>query len=161
MKFKIRHEQKWILNTLLISLLVFFAIVFLAVFGIPLLILYIDIAVFFLTMMLSFFEQAVGTYIIIEDSEIIIKYIIGKKHIPVNEITNLYIETYERMRRRGHGAAHPEHRMRMTISLANEDDIVLTDKATKSGFSLGNPENLPDDEVNLYMAYTVINTMIN
>ncbi len=160
MKFKIKHEQKWILFTILAAGLLFFIFVVLSVKWFSRWLLMADIAIVILTMMLYFTEQLIGTSVRVGGNTVTIKYIFHKRIIAVSDISDLNIEAYQRIRRRGGGAASQEKRMRMTISLLDGKDIILTDKAEKSGFALTEPEKLPDSEVPLYKAYTAIKSLM-
>lgn len=82
-------------------------------------------AVILVSMMLYFPDQIFGTSIIIDTDEIIIKHITEKRRIAVSEINNVSIVSYERRRRRAHGAAHPDNRMRMIISIFTEMILYL------------------------------------
>lgn len=159
MKFKIRHEQKWIIIAIFIALFLVFRLSFFLGFTIWMLL--VDIAVLIISMLLFFAEQIVGTSVLVEEDMITIKYLLNKRKIAVSEISNLNIESYKRMRRRGGGAFYEDYRMRMTITLYDGKRFILTDSAMKSGFALVNPEKLPDSDVPLYMAYTVINSLIS
>jgi len=157
MTFKIKHEKKLVMIIGLISVLLFFVLGFFAD-KIPLWILKTDIAIAVVSFILYFIGQAVGTFIVIENNIVTIKYLFGRKRISVEKIRNVDIESYHRHRRGN--SNYTEYRMRMTITLSDGKEIVLSDKATKSGFTFGVPEKLPDSEVPLYMAYTVIRSLI-
>ena len=156
MEFKIRHEQKWIISALLICGLLYFLLLLSLLIGFPVWLLYVNTTAVTVLMLLYFLEQIVGTTVIVEADAVTIKYILCKRRIDTADICNLDIESYKRMRRRGGGAFYPDYRMRMTFTFSDVKKVVLTDKATKSGLALVNPEKLPDSEVPLYMAYTAI-----
>lgn len=159
MKYKIRHEQKWILITVLISVLLFFVFVITTALRFPIWLLFADLAVLILSMLLYFLEQIAGTSLQIEEKSVTIRHLLRKQKITVSEISDLQIEPYQRMRRRGGSAAVPDYRMRMTITRTDGKKIILTDKASESGLTFGNPRRLPDSEVPLYMAYEAIQAM--
>lgn len=160
MKFKIRHEQKWIITSLLICGLLYFLLLLSLLIGFPVWLLYVNTIAVTVLMLLYFLEQIVGTTVIVEADAVTIKYILCKRRIDTADISNLDIESYKRMRRRGGGAFYPDYRMRMTFTLSGGKKVVLTDKATNSGLALVNPEKLSDSEVPLYMAYTVIKSFM-
>lgn len=137
-------------------ILIIFVSAFAFVSGLPEWILYPSIYGTTLLMMLYPLGEAIGTTVIVEADAVTIKYILCKRRIDTTDISNLDIESYKRMRRRGGGAFYPDYRMRMTFTFSDGKKVVLTDKATKSGLALVNPEKLPDSEVPLYMAYTAI-----
>ncbi len=160
MTFRIKHENKLYLIIPLISILLLFLFVFLNVIPFLFFVLFdIIISLFFI---LYFVEQIVGTAIVIEDRTVTIKYLLGREIIAIEEICNLDIEPYQRYRRGN--ACYTEYRMRMTINLLSDKKIVLTDKATAvkgtAGFLLNIRERVPDEDVELYKAYQIINSML-
>lgn len=163
MKFKIKHERKGIQIISLVGFFMMFATAFIPdeiirAYGVM---ISIFITLFFAA--LYFIEQAVGTKIIIEDGYILIKHIIWRKKIDISEIYDLYTERYQRTRKQGRYSRYTEWRLRLTICLTTGENIVLTDTATMVngalGFLLSTHEPLQDDEVPLYKAYQIIESM--
>ena len=165
MTFRIKHETKAVLFIALAAMLLFFLFMFLSVIS-PFLIF---VSTFFMAAalvcaLLYFIEQAVGTSIIIEDSDITIKRLWKKNTIALSDIIDVRIEPYKRYRHPSRGATYTEFRMRMTIDVENGDEIVLTDKATGvnnvADFLLERHERIPDEDVPLYQAYQVIRSKL-
>ena len=108
-----------------------------------------------------------------EGGTITVRRLFGKRQIALDSIRDVQIERYKRARKKKHsvvcnsGGYHfLEHRLRMTVHTLNEKNLVLTDTAmTENGGILGSLfstiEPLPDEEVPLYNAYQVIQTMRN
>jgi len=161
MRFKIKHEEKIIQITALVSFLLIFVTAFIPFDLIRVPGIIITVALSVISALLYFIEQAVGTVISVEDSYISVKHLFIRKKIDFYEISDVNIERYERSRKQGrYGGRYTEYRMRMTISMLNDKDIVLTDTATTvrglSGFLLNRHERLDDDEVHIYQAYQMI-----
>ena len=108
-----------------------------------------------------FIEQAVGVTIVVEDKTIIVKYLIRRKKIAVQNICNINAEKYKRYRKGNkYRRGYTEYRMRMTIELLSGKKLVITDRATavrnEGIFRSAQYEEVPDEEVNLYKAYMAI-----
>lgn len=168
MVFKIKHETKAILISGLVSTLLFFLLIFILTMSPPswLLITFIIAASTGMaaTVILYFTEQILGTSIIVEDDIVTIKSLFAKKRINSSEINSIDIEPYKRHRHSKSAGSYTEYRMRMRISVDSGKDIVLTDNATTvngmKGFIFAKREQMPDEDVSLYKAYTVISSMI-
>ncbi|WP_028520929.1 hypothetical protein [Ruminococcus flavefaciens] len=165
MIFKIRHETKTVLLITLAAMLLFFALMFISVYSLKLILLSLPfLAVSLVCSLLYFIEQAVGTTLIVEDSELTIKRLWKRDTIALSDINDVRIEPYKRHRHPSRGAAYTEFRMRMTIDVENNGEIVLNDKATgiksAAGFLLGRRERIPDEDVPLYKAYQVIQSKL-
>jgi len=165
MIFKIRHETKAVLFITLAAMLLFFALMFISVYSLKLILLSLPfLAVSLVCSLLYFIEQAVGTTLIVEDSELTIKRLWKKDTIALSDINDIRIEPYKRYRHPSRGATYTEFRMRMTIDVENNGEIVLNDKATgiksAAGFLLGRRERIPDEDVPLYKAYQVIQSKL-
>ena len=169
MTFRIRHESKLILMipfVFVISLILSLILAYADVSGKALL---IPIAVCGISMTLSivlyFTEQLVGTSLTVDDGLLTIKGILGKKRIALDEIDRLDIEPYKRYRNPRRGASYTEYRMRMRIGVSTGKDVVLTDKATLwNGLSdrfFGISERMPDEDVPLFQAYRIIDSMLH
>lgn len=169
MVFKIRHEKKWLqivpLLLFVFSLVPLLAFAFNGKFTVLMWILLIIMNTsMVMGIVLYFMEQRIGTSLVVESDHILIKHIFERKEIKTDDICDVQIERYERHRRKGKHYHYREQRMRMTIYLNSGEEYVLTDKATilhYNPFSIASAhfaqtEYLPDDEVPLYMAYTVI-----
>lgn len=168
MIFKIKNETKAVLIFGLVSVSLFFLLIFMMALSPPswllLIFLMVASAAMTATVILYFAEQAVGTSISIEDDTVTIKNLFGKKRINISDISNIDIEPYIRHRHSKSSGCYTEYRMRMRINVNSGKDIVLTDSATAvtglRGFVFANREQMPDEEVSLYQAYTVISSMI-
>lgn len=165
MTFRIRHETKTVLFIALAAMLLFFLFMFLSVISLFLIFVStVFMAAALVCALLYFIEQAVGTSIIIEDSDITVKRLRKKNTIALSDIIDVRIEPYKRYRHPSRGATYTEFRMRMTIDVENGDEIVLTDKATvvdnAAGFLTGRHKRLPDEDVPLYQAYQVIRSKL-
>jgi len=165
MTFRIRHETKAVLFIALAAMMLFFLFMFLSVISLFLIFVStVFMAAALVCALLYFIEQAVGTSIIIEDSNITIKRLRKKNIIALSDIIDVRIEPYKRYRHPSRGATYTEFRMRMTIDVENGDEIVLTDKATvvdnAAGFLTGRHKRLPDEDVPLYQAYQVIRSKL-
>lgn len=165
MTFRIRHETKAVLFIALAAMLLFFLFMFLSVISLFLIIVStVFMAAALVCALLYFIEQAMGTSIIIEDSDITIKRLWKKNTIALSDIIDVRIEPYKRYRHPSRGATYTEFRMRMTIDVENGDDIVLTDKATgvnnAADFLLERHERIPDEDVPLYQAYQMIQSKL-
>ncbi len=182
MSFRIKHETTWMKIVSTASCLLFFGVImkFCLItesFGKPPAWL---IAVFVLLLILLaaasalyFIEQAVGTRIAVDSETITVRYLFGKRRIAPDSIRDVQMERYQRVRRKKHsivcksGGYHfLEHRLRMTVHMLNERDLVLTDTAmTETGGIFGSlfstMEPLPDEVVPLYQAYRSILSMLN
>ncbi|HNZ98439.1 hypothetical protein [Ruminococcus sp.] len=165
MIFKIRHETKEVLFITLAAMLLFFALMFISVYSLKLILLSLPfLAVSLVCSLLYFIEQAVGTTLIVEDSELTIKRLWKRDTIALSDINDVRIEPYKRYRHPSRSVAYTEFRMRMTIDVENNGEIVLNDKATgiksAAGFLFGRRERIPDEDVPLYKAYQVIQSRL-
>ena len=168
MVFKIKHETKAVLILGLVSALLFCLLIFTMTLNPPTWVLLAFIAAasagMTATVVLYFTEQIVGTSVIVEDDTVTIKGLFGKKRIDIGDISNIDIEPYKRHRHSRSTGTYTEYRMRMRISVNSGKDIVLTDGATTmngmKGFIFAKREQMPDEDVSLYKAYTVISSMI-
>ena len=162
MSFKIKHENSINLMVGLFSIL----IAFLVLFAFPketfsLFVWIIGMGISVICAIFYFIEQAVGTTVVIEDKTIIVKYLIRRKKIAVQNICNINAEKYKRYRKGNkYRRGYTEYRMRMTIELISGKKVVLTDKATavinEGIFLSARYEEIPDEEVSLYKAYMAI-----
>ena len=165
MTFRIRHETKAVLFIALAAMMLFFLFMFLSVISLFLIFVStVFMAAALVCALLYFIEQAVGTSIIIEDSDITVKRLRKKNTIALSDIIDVRIEPYTRYRHPSRRVAYTEFRMRMTIDVENGDEIVLTDKATGvnnvADFLLERHKRLPDEDVPLYQAYQVIRSKL-
>ncbi|MBO5377410.1 MAG: hypothetical protein J6A41_03385 [Ruminiclostridium sp.] len=162
MSFKIKHENSINLMVGLFSIL----IAFLVLFAFPketfsLFVWLIGMNISGICAIFYFIEQAVGTTVVVEDRTIIIKCLLRRRKITVQDICNINAEKYKRYRKGNkYRRGYTEHRMRMTIELLSGKKIVLTDKATavrnEGLFGSAQYEEIPDEEVSLYKAYMAI-----
>ncbi|MBQ8410738.1 MAG: hypothetical protein IJX15_03285 [Ruminiclostridium sp.] len=159
MKFKIKHENPATIIVCFVSIILAFLILFIfSSWDIALFIWIGGMGVGSIAAAIYFIEQLVGTAIIINDRTIIIKHLIRRKKISVQEICDIDIEKYKRYRSGGrYRRSYTEYRMRMTINLLS-GKLVLTDKATavRNHFLSYEYEEIPDEEVNLHKAYLAI-----
>ena len=165
MIFRIKHETKTVLFIAFAAMLLFFALMFISVYSLKLILVSLPfLAVSLVCSLLYFIEQAVGTTLIVEDSELTIKHLWKRDTISLSDINDVRIEPYKRHRRPSRGVAYTEFRMRMTIDVGNSGEIVLNDKATgiksAAGFLLGKRERIPDEDVPLFKAYQVIQSKL-
>ena len=182
MYFEIKHETTWVKIVSAVSCLlsveaiIVFCLITENFETLPVWL----IAVFVLLMILLiaasalyFIEQAVGTRIAVEGETITVRRLFGKRQIIPESICDVEIARYRRARRKKHsvvrnsgGYHYLEHRLRMTVHMLNEKDLVLTDTAmTETGGIFGSwfstIEPLPDEAVPLYQAYQIILSMLN
>ncbi len=161
MTFKIKHETKAILIICLITFILAFLTFFVAS-TVFLIVGFVLTGIMFLSAILYFVEQTVGTKIIIGFDDITIKYVIGYKKFSASDIKNIDIEKYHRYR---HGrVTYTEYRMRMKIELYDGKTITLTDKATATtgtvAFLLSKREEMENEDVALYNAYMAIKDLM-
>ena len=176
MQFKIKHEKTAVRIISVVSVILWFQ----AVCGFCLLCDALDevpvwlILPFVVIMVLLiaasclyFAEQLIGTVITVEEGFVTVKHLFGKKRIAFSEISNVQLERYRSIRKKKttlspHGGYQFfEERLRMTISVMNGKNIVLTDTAMRAtgglpGGLFSTMEPLPDEEVPLYNAYQFI-----
>ena len=99
MTFRIRHETKAVLFIALAAMLLFFLFMFLSVISLFLIFVStVFMAAALVCALLYFIEQAVGTSIIIEDSDITVKRLRKKNTIALSDIIDVRIEPYKRYR---------------------------------------------------------------
>ena len=156
MIFKIKHEHEWILRIMPFCILIIFASAFAFVYGFPEWILYPSIYGTSLLMILYPLGQAIGTSVIIEADAVTIQYIIYKRRISPCDISNPDIEAYRRNHRKKSGYTYTTYHLQMTIWLCDGKKVTLNQRVSKSDYELVKSGNQPDSEVQLYMAYTAI-----
>lgn len=160
MRFKIKHEVNGIQYVSLAGILLFYFIVICWAQNIPIVLLFIDIAVTIISAIIYFIEQMVGTTVIVDSGVVIIKHLFSRKTIGIGEICGLNIERYHRRRKAARYARYTEYRLRLTIITSTGKDIILTDTATGANgpmhFISSNNGELADEEVPLYHVYKAI-----
>lgn len=164
MKYKIKHESKMIRTVSVIAFVLAVAALFFLEGEAAGVITLFAILFALLFYAMSLIEKTAGTTIIIENGYVVIKHILWKKKVSIAEISAISADRYEESRRRSSGhalARYTEWRIRMTMTLASGKTIELTDTATKAVRKslLRTYEPLPDEEVPLYMAYQIIESM--
>lgn len=181
MSFKIKHENTAVKIISIVSIILWFQ----AVCGfcmicdsfdeIPVWLILPFVVILILLLAgscLYFAEQLIGTVITVEDGFVTVKHLFGKKRIAFSDISNVQIERYRRIRKKKNiltprgGYQFMEQRLRMTISVVNGKNIVLTDTAMTAtgglpGGLFSTMEPLPDEAVPLYNAYSLLLSYLN
>ena len=167
--YRIKHEDKRILVVLLILV----ATSIISVISLPLSRtgdmniwrwnIYITVASsagMMLSLIIFFIDMALGTVISVDDHKVTLKRLLGRKTIMMEQIDDLDIDDYYRIRKRSR-----EYRKKMTLYLHNGKKVVLKDNASYVAnimdFIIGERSQLPDERIPLYNAYKDILNRVN
>ena len=159
MVFRIRHENFCLLMAMIAAFLLLIVVACVCIVHEQTLVLICTLILLCGIMILFALVQTVRTKIVVSDDAVVIRHLLIRKKIAMDEIRDVRIERYSRL----HKVAYREQRMRMVITTDRDKKTVLTDKAMagigKTGLLHIGSDVLPDDAVPLYQAYRFIVSM--